>query len=201
VISYISGELKYIINESIVVDNNGIGYSISVSPKTISQLPAIGERVCIYTYMSVSESGISLYGFSSMEELDLFNSIIGVSGIGPKGALGILGAVSPSQFVMAVLTDDIKTLSSAPGIGKKTAQRLVLELKDKLDSSQALELEGIELPTADNTTTEKSEAVQALEALGFAKSEAMQAVDAVYIDSMTVEKTVSLALKVLGLGR
>jgi Holliday junction DNA helicase RuvA len=151
--------------------------------------------------MSVSESGISLYGFSSMEELDLFNSIIGVSGIGPKGALGILGAVSPSQFVMAVLTDDIKTLSSAPGIGKKTAQRLVLELKDKLDSSQALELEGIELPTADNTTTEKSEAVQALEALGFAKSEAMQAVDAVYIDSMTVEKTVSLALKVLGLGR
>ena len=197
-ISYISGVLKYIMQEYIIVDNGGIGYSISVSPKTIGLLPSIGENVCIYTYMSVSESGISLYGFSSMEELELFNSIIGVSGIGPKGALGILGAVSPSQFVMAVLTDDIKTLSSAPGIGKKTAQRLVLELKDKLDPAQAADIEGLEVSAVTAESGEKEEAIEALVVLGFAKADAVKAVGAVYMDSMTAEKAVSLALRVLG---
>lgn len=197
-ISYISGVLKYIMQEYIIVDNGGIGYSISVSPKTIGLLPSIGENVCIYTYMSVSESGISLYGFSSMEELELFNSIIGVSGIGPKGALGILGAVSPSQFVMAVLTDDIKTLSSAPGIGKKTAQRLVLELKDKLDPAQAADIDGLEVSAVTAESGEKEEAIEALVVLGFAKADAVKAVGAVYMDSMTAEKAVSLALRVLG---
>lgn len=197
-ISYISGVLKYIMQEYIIVDNGGIGYSISVSPKTIGLLPSIGENVCIYTYMSVSESGISLYGFSSMEELELFNSIIGVSGIGPKGALGILGAVSPSQFVMAVLTDDIKTLSSAPGIGKKTAQRLVLELKDKLDPARAADIEGLEVSAVTAESGEKEEAIEALVVLGFAKADAVKAVGAVYMDSMTAEKAVSLALRVLG---
>jgi len=198
VISYISGVLKYIMQEYIIVDNGGIGYSISVSPKTIGLLPSIGENVCIYTYMSVSESGISLYGFSSMEELELFNSIIGVSGIGPKGALGILGAVSPSQFVMAVLTDDIKTLSSAPGIGKKTAQRLVLELKDKLDPARAADIDGLEVSAVTAESGEKEEAIEALVVLGFAKADAVKAVGAVYMDSMTAEKAVSLALRVLG---
>ncbi len=197
-ISYISGVLKYIMQEYIIVDNGGIGYSISVSPKTIGLLPSIGENVCIYTYMSVSESGISLYGFSSMEELELFNSIIGVSGIGPKGALGILGAVSPSQFVMAVLTDDIKTLSSAPGIGKKTAQRLVLELKDKLDPARAADIDGLEVSAVTAESGEKEEAIEALVVLGFAKADAVKAVGAVYMDSMTAEKAVSLALRVLG---
>ncbi len=197
-ISYISGALKYITEESIIVDNGGIGYNISVSPKTIGLLPQIGESVCIYTYMSVSESGISLYGFYSAEELELFNRIIGVSGIGPKGALGILGAVSPSQFIMAVLTDDIKTLSSAPGIGKKTAQRLVLELKDKLDSAKAIDTDGLDVASFSADGGEKEEAVEALVVLGFSKADAVKAVGAVYTDSMTAEKAVSLALRVLG---
>ena len=197
-ISYISGLLKYISQEYIIVDNGGIGYNIAVSPKTASSLQGIGEEVCIYTYMSVSDNGIALYGFASMEELELFNSIIGVSGIGPKGALGILGSLSPSQFVMAVLTDDIKTLSNAPGIGKKTAQRIVLELKDKLDSSQAIDEKSLGISLSVSDSGEKGEAVQALEVLGFGKSEAVKAVDAVYIDGMTAEKTISLALKVLG---
>lgn len=197
-ISYISGLLKYISQEYIIVDNGGIGYSISVSAKTIASLPQIGGQVCIYTYMSVSESGITLYGFYSQEELELFNSIIGVSGIGPKGALGILGSISPSQFVMAVLTDDIKTLSSAPGIGKKTAQRLVLELKDKLDSAQAIETGGLEVSALTANSGEKDEAVEALVALGFAKPEAVKAVSAIYMEDMSAEKAVSLALRVLG---
>lgn len=199
-ISYISGTLKYIAQDVITVDNSGIGYGISVSPKTVEALPAIGERVCIYTYMSVSESGIALYGFLSREELELFCSVIGVSGIGPKGALGILGALSPSQLVMAVLTNDLKALYSAPGIGKKTAQRLVLELKDKLDASQAFEAEseGAALPVSSAASGEKSEAVEALEVLGFAHAEAVKAVNAVYMDSMSAEKAISLALKVLG---
>ncbi len=197
-ISYISGELKYVSGEYIIVDNGGIGYNIAVSAKTVERLPQMGEQVCIYTYMSVSESGIALYGFYSREELELFNLLISVSGVGPKGALGILGAISPSQFIMAVLTDDVKTLSSAPGIGKKTAQRLVLELKDKLDSSSA-----IDDSTPDNTyfagsSCEKDEAVEALTVLGFNKAEAVKAVAAVYTDGMSAEKTVSMALKVLG---
>lgn len=197
-ISYISGELKYVSGEYIIVDNCGIGYNIAVSAKTAERLPQTGEMVCIYTYMSVSESGIALYGFYSREELELFNLLISVSGIGPKGALGILGAVSPPQFIMAVLTDDVKVLSSAPGIGKKTAQRLVLELKDKLDSSSA-----IDYSTPNNTyfagsSGEKDEAVEALTVLGFNKAEATGAVAAVYTDGMSAEKTVSMALKVLG---
>jgi len=197
-ISYISGILKYITQEYIIVDNKGIGYNIWVSPKTISLLPRIGDEVCIYTYMSVSENGIGLYGFYSMEELELFNSLIGVSGVGPKGALGILGVLSPSELIMAVLTDDIKALSSAPGVGKKTAQRLVLELKDKLDASQAVNTDNFEVNTHNLQSGEKDEAIEALVALGFSKAEAMKAVNAVYIEDMTAEKAVSLALRVLG---
>lgn len=196
-INYISGTLRRTGADSVVIDNNGMGYLVSVSPKTIEKLPPVGEQVCVYTYMSVSESGIALYGFYSNEELELFNMIIGVSGIGPKGALGILGAVSPSQFIMSILTEDTKTLSTAPGIGKKTAQRLVLELKDKFKSSDALESAGFEvdIPTVENG--EKREAVQALTALGFSAAEASKAVDAVYTEGMSVEKAVSLGLKVL----
>lgn len=196
-INYISGTLKGTGTDYVIVDNNGMGYLVSVSVKTLEKLPPVGEQVCIYTYMSVSENGIALYGFSSKEELELFNMIIGVSGIGPKGGLGILGSVSPSQFIMAVLTDDVKTLSAAPGIGKKTAQRLVLELKDKLKSSDALEDAGFELDTPTVGSGEKSEAMEALVALGFSGTEASKAVDAVYTEGMSVEKTVSLGLKVL----
>ena len=197
-ISYISGLLKYISEEYIIVDNGGVGYNIAVSPKTAASLPGMDKAVCIYTYMSVSDSGIALYGFASMEELELFNSIIGVSGIGPKGALGILGSMSPSQFVMAVLTDDVKTLSNAPGVGKKTAQRLILELKDKLDSSKAIDGADLNLSVPMSAGGEKMEAVQALEALGFGRTEALKAVEAVYLESMSIEKIISLALKVLG---
>lgn len=196
-INYISGSLRRTGTDGVVIDNNGMGYYVSVSAKTLEKLPPVGERVCVYTYMSVSESGIALYGFSSYEELDLFNMIIGVSGIGPKSALGILGSVSPSQFIMAVLTDDIKALSAAPGIGKKTAQRLVLELRDKLKGSDALEGAGFEPAAAALAGGEKNEAVQALVALGFGGAEASRAVEAVYTEGMTVEKTVSLGLKAL----
>lgn len=196
-INYISGTLKGVSTDSVVVDNNGMGYLVSVSAKTLEKLPPVGEQVCVYTYMSVSENAVALYGFSSEEELRLFNMIINVSGIGPKGALGILGTVSPSQFIMAVLTDDIKTLSTAPGIGKKTAQRLVLELKDKLNSGDALESAGLEAESVSVATGEKEEAVLALAALGFGKAEAVNAVNAVYTEGMTAEKTISLSLKVL----
>lgn len=196
-INYISGTLRRTGADSVVIDNNGMGYLVSVSAKTIEKLPPVGEQVCVYTYMSVSESGIALYGFYSNEELELFNMIIGVSGIGPKGALGILGAVSPSQFIMSILTEDTKNLSTAPGIGKKTAQRLVLELKDKFKSSDALESAGFEVDISTVENGEKSEAVQALTALGFSAAEASKAVDAVYTEGMSVEKAVSLGLKVL----
>lgn len=198
-ISYISGILKYVNADSIIVDNNGMGYLIQVSPKTVSSLPQTGNEVCIHTYMSVSENLVALYGFAAREELELFNSLIGVSGIGPKSALGILGALSPSQLVMAVLTDDVKALSSAPGIGKKTAQRLVLELKDKLDSAQAVN--DIDIPlttTAVGESAEKNDALEALQALGFGSAEATKALNAVFVDGMTAEQAVSKALRVLG---
>ncbi|MGN0272929.1 MAG: Holliday junction branch migration protein RuvA, partial [Lachnospiraceae bacterium] len=130
--SYIKGTLVEASAEGIVVDNQGIGYGILVPGQVLEYLPSIGEEVKIYTYHYVREDMIALYGFLTREDVNIFKMLIGVSGIGPKGALAILSVMSTDDLRFAILGEDAKAIARAPGIGAKTAQRLIIELKDKI---------------------------------------------------------------------
>ncbi|MBR1737157.1 MAG: Holliday junction branch migration protein RuvA [Firmicutes bacterium] len=199
-ISYIKGKAEYIGSNYVIIDNNGIGYKIFVSDLTAARIPR-DKEIKIYTYMSVREDDISLFGFSSREELSMFNMLIGVSGIGPKGALALLAALSPGDIALAIITDDVKTLSSGQGIGKKTAQRIILELKDKMAKENTAEniadAAAVTAAMDIEKSDEKNDAFSALIMLGFERGEAMKAISAVYEDGMNTEKIVSLALKKL----
>ena len=138
--SYIKGELSEIVAENhIVVENGGIGYNIYIPGQVLSLLPGVGEEVKIYTYLCVREDAFILYGFLTRDDLNVFKLLIGVSGIGPKGALAILSVMSTDDLRFAVLSDDAKAIAKAPGVGNKTAQRLIIELKDKLSLEDAFE--------------------------------------------------------------
>ena len=194
-ISYVKGTVAYIGNDCIVVDNNGIGYNIQVSPSTASAV-VMEKEVKIYTYMNVKENELSLFGFLTKEELNMFNLLIGVNGVGPKSAVAMLGALSPSQLALAIATEDIKALSVGQGIGKKIAQRIALELKDKVGADTITT--GVELvQKVDVTTGERAEALSALMALGFTKNEAESAIKAVFVNGMATEEIISKALKVV----
>ncbi len=194
-ISYVKGTVAYIGNDCIVVDNNGIGYNIQVSPSTASAV-VMEKEVKIYTYMNVKENELSLFGFLTKEELNMFNLLIGVNGVGPKSAVAMLGALSPSQLALAIATEDIKALSVGQGIGKKIAQRIALELKDKVGADTITT--GVELvQKVDVTTGERAEALSALMALGFTKNEAENAIKAVFVNGMATEEIISKALKVV----
>ncbi len=135
-LAYIKGSLEIKTKGYIVVETNGIGYKIYMPESTISKLGDIGEKVQVHTYMRVREDDISLYGFLTNEELRMFELLLSVSGIGAKGALTILSNITPSQFALAVIANDVGILKKLPGIGPKTAQRVILELKDKLKKEQ-----------------------------------------------------------------
>ena len=199
-ISYIKGKLQYLSDSFVIIDNGGIGYKIFVSPKLMSNIGKIGDNVIVFTYMSVKDDGISLYGFENFEELEIFNKLITVSGIGPKGALGIISNLTPADFIMAVISDDVAAVSKAPGVGKKTAQRIILELKDKFKTEDFIEEKifgegkGLSSVVADNS---KIEAIEALTSLGYGRSEAAKAVSAVFEEGKTTEDILKLALKKL----
>lgn len=196
-ISYIKGTLERRAETYIIVETAGIGYRIFVSPATLAKLPQTGEEVKVFTYFSVKEDGVALYGFSSMEEQEMFHKLLLVGGVGPKGALGFLSQLTPTEIVMAVISDDIKTLSQAPGIGRKTAQRVILELKDKFKTEDALtdgEAWQREL-TPSGGADAKFEAIDAMTALGYSRSEAAKAVNAVAAEGMTTEDILKAALK------
>ena len=194
-ISYVKGTVAYIENDCIVVDNNGIGYNIQVSPSTASAV-VTEKEVKIYTYMNVKENELSLFGFLTKEELNMFNLLIGVNGVGPKSAVAMLGALSPAQLALAIATEDIKALSVGQGIGKKIAQRIALELKDKVGADTITT--GVEIvQKVDVTTGERAEALSALMALGFTKNEAENAIKAVFVNGMATEEIISKALKVV----
>lgn len=196
-ISYIRGSLERRAENFIIIESGGIGYQVFVSPATLARLPQAGAEVKIYTYLDVKEGGIALYGFSSAEEQEMFHKLLTVSGIGPKGALGFLAQLTPRQLIMAILSDDVKTLCQAPGIGRKTAQRLVLELKDKFRTEEALEQGEMwqrELSPTGGTDA-RFEAIDAMMALGYSRNEAGKAVSAVAAEGMTTEDILKAALK------
>lgn len=136
-ISYIRGELAEVLEDSIIVESSGIGFQIRVPVSVLEEMPEEGSEVKIYTYFNVREDAMQLFGFLDREDLRIFEMLLGVNGIGPKGAIGILSAISGEDLQFAVLADDAKTISKAPGIGLKTAQKLILELKDKMKLEDA----------------------------------------------------------------
>ena len=191
-ISYIRGELAAVQEQKAIVEAGGIGYGIYMSQQTLSMLPAVGEEVKIHTYLNVREDAMQLYGFLTGEDLQVFRLLIGVSGIGPKAGLNILSCLSPDELRFAVLAGDVKTISSAPGIGKKTAEKLILELKDKMSIEDVLE-QSKEIEATD--TGMQAEAVQALTALGYGSAESLRAVKKVSVDCASVEDLLREALK------
>lgn len=199
-ISYIKGELTEVTEEGIVIETGDIGYDIKVPFSVIGRLPAIGNKIKVYTYLYVREDLMCLYGFLSKDDLHVFKLLITVNGIGPKGALGILSTVTPDDLRFAILADDAKTISKAPGIGSKTARKLILELKDKLKLADVLEqkLENIEneADTVSDHSLIRNEAIQALTALGYSGTDAMKAVRQIEMtEEMTVEELLKLSLK------
>lgn len=200
-INYIIGKLAGVTQSSIIVENGGIGYEILVPLSVIDRVGQVGNEIKIYTYMHVREDLLQLFGFMEKDELDVFKLLITVSGIGPKGALGILGSMGVDDLRFAVLTGDSKTIAKAPGIGAKTAGKLILELRDKLkfndvkDTNQ--DISANVLPNSnDNSKQMISDAVAALSALGYLPTDAMKAVKSVEVGTYsTVEELLKLSLK------
>lgn len=200
-ISYIRGELAAVEGDKVIVDVGGVGYGIYMSGQSMSLLPPAGREVKIHTYLNVKEDAMQLFGFLTRDDLDIFRLIIGVNGIGPKGGLGILSALSPDDLRFAVISNDVKAIQAAPGIGKKTAEKLILELKDKLRIEDVLEhaahgSENTSAAAAASVNEVQSEAVQALVALGYGSTESLKAVKQVEIaEHMEVEDVLKGALK------
>lgn len=196
--AYIKGILAEVNTDSIVIENQGIGYQLYVSLQALEELPAIGMEVKVYTYLHVREDAMVFFGFPDREDLKMFQMLLTVSGVGPKGALGILSALSGDDLRFAILSGDSKAISKAPGIGAKTAQRVILELKDKVSLEDAFETKTAHIAGGNVTVngTVKNEAIQALVALGYSSSEAMKAVSQVEISQEhKVEDVLKLALK------
>lgn len=202
-IGFIRGKTAEITDENLVLEAGGIGYNIKITPNIASDLPGIGEDVKVYTYLSVREDAMNLYGFLTKEDLELFKLLIGVNGIGPKVAQGVLSGISASDLRFAILSGDVKAISKAPGIGAKTAQRMILDLKDKLNLQDMFDLRtDLQSPGEDSASSPngmtgvKQEAVEALTALGYSGSEALKAVrKAAVDDTMDVEALLKAALK------
>ena len=200
VISYIRGILAEKEEDQIVVEASSIGYEIHVPLSFLEELPPVGEEVRIYTYLQVKEDALNLFGFRSRQDLKMFKQLLGVNGIGPKGALGLLSAMRPDDLRLAVISGDAKAISKAPGIGLKTAQRLILDLKDKIRPEDVLAgglEESLAVPEEISGVGQAGkEAVEALTALGYSAAEAAGAVKKVKItEEMTAEDVLKGALR------
>ena len=203
-IAYIKGALAYTEPEEgvAVLESGGIGYRILLSGRDLDLLPPVGEELRLYTHLQVREDAFVLFGFFTKEDRKLFQQLLGVNGIGPNAALGVLTALSADDLRFAVLADDAKAIAKAPGIGIKTAQKLILELKDKLSLEEAFEarLENHQTKAAAGAASDlseaRNEAVEALTALGYSASESLKAVRKVEAaDGMSVEDILKAALK------
>ena len=200
---YIRGELVLLDPGCAVIDVGGVAYKMAISQNSYDALPKTGFRqepiqAKLYTYLSVREDGIDLYGFASTEELSAFKLLISVSGVGPKVALSVLSLLSPEKFALAVCTEDKKTISKASGVGPKTAARIILELKDKLSAVTLPEnMISSEASSTNNNKSNLSEAIDALVVLGYSRSEALSALKEIDTSTMTLEAIIRQALKKL----
>ena len=201
VISYIRGPLVEIDEDMIVVEAGSVGYNIRVPLSLLERLPRIGEEVRIYTYLQIREDAMSLFGFLSRQDLKMFKQLLGVSGIGPKGALGILSAMSPEDLRLAVISGDTKAIARAPGIGAKTAQRVILDLKDRISMEELMPEPlsgrvGGDVRGKSGFGSAGKEAVDALVALGYTAMEATRAVRQLEItDCMSGDQVLKASLR------
>lgn len=197
-IAYLKGILEEIRPGKIVVDVNGFGMNVLISDATKEELPSIGNEIKIYTYMSVREDGMSLYGFLKRDALDLFNLLISVSGVGPKGAQAMLGTFSVSMIKYYIVTEDVNSLSKAPTIGKKTAERIIVDLKDKVNKEDTLMLLSENEQTVEPVSNEISDSIDALVSLGYDKRSAKDAVLKIEgVNNMSTNEILKQALKFL----
>ena len=194
--AYIKGSLEQKSNNYVVIDVGGIGYKIFMATKAIENLGEIGQVVKVHTHYYVREDNISLYGFNTNEELRMFELLLQVSGIGAKSAIAMLSEISPSSFALAVISDDISQLVKIPGIGKKTAARIVLELKDKLKTEEAI-TKAEEVKLSITNEEETSEAIAALQVLGYTKREIEKALENVDTKNLQLEEIIKQGLKKL----
>lgn len=199
-IAYVKGTVEDIAEDNVVIDVGGMGYNVRVSADTAAKLPGIGQQAKLYTYMNVREDAVQLFGFLSRNDLEIFKKCITVSGIGPKGALAILSVLDADSLCFAIMSGDAKAISKAPGIGTKTAERLILELKGKIQVEDTLIGKEVAGRGADavgtGDTAQKREAVEALVSLGYGQAEALKAVNAIEgIEEMDSGTVLKAALK------
>ena len=196
-IAYIKGNIEIKAKEYIIIEVNGIGYKIFMSSSTINELEQ-GKTTKIYTYLKVKEDDVSLYGFLNNEELVTFELLIGVGGIGAKSAITILSNITPSKFALAVITNNVNALKKLPGIGPKTAQRIILELKDKMKTQEAIEDEESPLEVAISLDNKANDAIEALCVLGYARRDIENVITKIDTSNLTVEDIIKQGLKYLG---
>ena len=199
-IAFLKGRLAYVTENSVEIDVGGVGYEVFVPTSVLSELPPKNSEVELFTYLNVKEDEMTLFGFLSRDALSVFKQLISVSGVGPKGALGLLSAVSPDDLRFAVLSSDVKLLSKAPGVGKKTAERIVIELRDKFGKEAEVRAIGSEIEgrAAFKESDPRQDAVLALIELGFPGSEAYKAVRELDPALNDAEEMLKQALKKLG---
>ena len=197
----IRGILLEYTEDGIVVEADGVGYHLIVPTSVMSELPPAGEEVRLYTYFQVAEDMQKLYGFRTREERETFLQLIKVSGVGPRLAVSVLSAISVEELRIAVITGDVKTIAKAPGMGKKTAEKVILELKDKFDAVQVVSAIGAQKSSEPVVVTDAfTEAVAALQSLGYSSSEALKAVRAVPAeDDWTVDQILQAAFQKLAM--
>ena len=198
-IAYLKGIIVEVTESRLILDVNDIGYLIYISGRDASNMPGRGEEVKIYTYLNVKEDAMQLFGFLSEDDLEMYQLLLNVNGIGPKAALGVLSVLTPDDLRFAVLADDAKAIAKAPGIGNKTAQKLILELKDKMakESAGGLDFSGGGAPPAVSAAypTKAAEAAQALSTLGYSSQEISVALKGVDVESLPLEEIIRQSLK------
>lgn len=199
-IAYLKGEIVDIAEDNLILDVNNIGYNVKISTSVANMLPGIGNDIKVYTYTLVKEDAFQLYGFLTRDDLEIFKKLITVNGIGPKGALAILSVMSADDLRFAIIAGDAKAIAKAPGIGTKTAERLILDLKDKVSIEDVFDgaMSGkVNKDVANDTINgNKNEAIEALVALGYSASDALMTIKKVNItDDMDAEMILKQALK------
>jgi Holliday junction DNA helicase RuvA len=195
--AYIKGTIAARLMDRFVIDNGGIGYQIHAAPELLERFGAIGRETTVYTHLYVREDIFMLYGFPTPEDRSMFELLITVTGIGPKVASAMVGTLSPGDFALAVITNDVKTLTRVRGVGKKSAERLILELKDKLKGVDGADLSTGSLTDLPSGQTMQSEAISALMVLGYTATEAIKAIKTVDEGNQTLETLIRLGLRQL----
>lgn len=195
-ISFIKGELVSVKEDKIIVEAGGIGYNIFVPTSLLPNLPQTGSEVKIHTYLNVREDAMNLFGFLNEDDLDMYKMLLGVNGVGPKAALGVLSNISANDLRIAIVSEDAKSIAKAPGLGNKTAQKIILELKSKIDLEATLgNIESDASIPANINDDDRNEAVQALTALGYSAAESLKAVRKVPSDVKGADAILKEALK------